>query len=101
SSSTACHAAKSWPGAEIMASLRAGIALFVFLLSALFTIPWQTFSLYCKPFGYKTFPNWYQRQLAHLFGIRARVVGTPIQDRGVLMVANHTSYFDILAIGGS
>jgi 1-acyl-sn-glycerol-3-phosphate acyltransferase len=84
-----------------MASLRAGIALFVFLLSALFTIPWQTFSLYFKSFGYKTFPNWYQRQLAHLFGIRARVVGTPIQDRGVLMVANHTSYFDILAIGGS
>jgi 1-acyl-sn-glycerol-3-phosphate acyltransferase len=84
-----------------MAQLRAAFALIVFLLSALITIPWQTFSLTVKRFGYKSFPNWYQRQLAHLFGIRMQVIGTPIQDRGVLMVANHTSYFDILAIGGS
>jgi 1-acyl-sn-glycerol-3-phosphate acyltransferase len=84
-----------------MAQLRAAFALTVFLLSSLITIPWQTFSLAFKRFGYKSFPNWYQRQLAHLFGIRMQVIGTPIQDRGVLMVANHTSYFDILAIGGS
>lgn len=84
-----------------MAQLRAAFALIVFLLSALITIPWQTFSLYFKRFGYKSFPNWYQRQLAHLFGVRMHVIGTPIQDRGVLMVANHTSYFDILAIGGA
>jgi 1-acyl-sn-glycerol-3-phosphate acyltransferase len=84
-----------------MPQLRAAFALFVFLFSSLFTIPWQSFSLATKRFGYKTFPNWYQRQLAHLFGIRMHVIGTPIQDRGVLMVANHTSYFDILAIGGS
>jgi 1-acyl-sn-glycerol-3-phosphate acyltransferase len=84
-----------------MPQVRAAFALFVFLFSALFTIPWQSFSLATKRFGYKTFPNWYQRQLAHLFGIRMHVIGTPIQDRGVLMVANHTSYFDILAIGGA
>lgn len=84
-----------------MPQIRAAFVLAVFLLSALFTIPWQTFSLAFKRFGYKSFPNWYQRQLAHLFGVRAHVIGTPIQDRGVLMVANHTSYFDILAIGGS
>ncbi|HEY1711050.1 MAG TPA: lysophospholipid acyltransferase family protein [Rhizomicrobium sp.] len=84
-----------------MAQLRAAFALSVFLLSALFTIPWQMFCLHFKRFGYKSFPNWYQRQLAHLFGVRAHVIGTPIQDRGVLMVGNHTSYFDILAIGGS
>jgi 1-acyl-sn-glycerol-3-phosphate acyltransferase len=84
-----------------MPQARAAFALFVFLFSSLFTIPWQSFSLGTKRFGYKTFPNWYQRQLAHLFGIRMHVIGTPIQDRGVLMVANHTSYFDILAIGGA
>jgi 1-acyl-sn-glycerol-3-phosphate acyltransferase len=84
-----------------MPQLRAAFALIVFLLSALITIPWQTFSLATRRFGYKSFPNWYQRQLAHLFGVRAQVIGTPIQDRGVLMVSNHTSYFDILAIGGS
>ena len=84
-----------------MPQLRAAFALSVFLLSTLVTIPWQTFCLAVKGFGYKSFPNWYQRQLAHLFGIRMHIIGTPIQDRGVLMVANHTSYFDILAIGGS
>jgi 1-acyl-sn-glycerol-3-phosphate acyltransferase len=84
-----------------MPKIRAAFALSVFLLSSLITIPWQTFCLTFKAFGYKSFPNWYQRQLAHLFGIRMHVTGTPIQDRGVLMVANHTSYFDILAIGGA
>jgi 1-acyl-sn-glycerol-3-phosphate acyltransferase len=84
-----------------MRQVRAGFALFVFLFSALFTIPWQMFALATKSFGYKRFPNWYQRQLSHLFGIRAHVIGTPIQDRGVLMIANHTSYLDILAIGGA
>jgi len=82
-------------------SIRAAFALGVFLLSAAITIPWQTLCLAVKGLGYKTFPNWYQRQLARLFGIHVRVYGEPIQDRGVLMVANHTSYLDILAIGGS
>lgn len=84
-----------------MRGVRAAWALGIFILSAAFTIPWQMVSLRFKAFGYKNFPNWYQRQLAHLFGIRMRVVGTPIQDRGVLMVANHTGYLDILAIGGA
>jgi 1-acyl-sn-glycerol-3-phosphate acyltransferase len=81
--------------------LRAGFALGIFLLSTLFTIPWQMLGLRFKTLGYKTFPYWYQRQLSRLFGIRVKVVGAPIQDRGVLMVANHSSYFDILAIGGA
>jgi 1-acyl-sn-glycerol-3-phosphate acyltransferase len=84
-----------------MPQIRAAFALIVFLLSTLITIPWQSFSLAVKRFGYKTFPRGYQHWLGRLFGLRIRVIGTPIQDRGVLMVANHTSYFDILAIGGS
>jgi len=84
-----------------MPRLRAAFALLVFLLSTTITIPWQMFCLRFKTLGYKSFPNWYQRQLAHLFGIRMKVIGTPVQDRGVLMVANHTGYLDILAIGGA
>ena len=37
-----------------MPQLRAAFALIVFLLSALFTIPWQTISLALKRFGYKS-----------------------------------------------
>jgi len=85
----------------MVARIRAAFALGLFLFSTFFTIPWQMVGLRFKALGYKSFPFWYQRQLSRLFGIRVKVLGTPIQDRGVLMVANHTSYFDILAIGGA
>ncbi|MGH6871663.1 MAG: lysophospholipid acyltransferase family protein [Rhizomicrobium sp.] len=83
-----------------MRSLRAAYVLFVFLASSAVVIPWQSVALRLKRFGYKRMPYVYQRFLMNLFGIRVHVVGTPIQDRGVLMVSNHTSYLDILVLGG-
>ncbi|MGN6150328.1 MAG: lysophospholipid acyltransferase family protein [Rhizomicrobium sp.] len=83
-----------------MGSLRAGYALATFLLSALVVIPYQSVALRFKTFGYKNIPERYQRFLSRVFGIRVTVIGKPVQDRGVLMVANHTSYLDILALGG-
>jgi 1-acyl-sn-glycerol-3-phosphate acyltransferase len=83
-----------------MQSLRAACVLGVFLLSAAFVIPYQSVALRFKTMGYKSTPERYQRFLAKLFGIRVTVVGKPVQGRGVLMVANHTSYLDILALGG-
>ena len=38
----------------------------------------------------------YHRFVARLFGIRIRVIGTPVTGEGVLMVANHTSWLDIV-----
>lgn len=84
-----------------MQSLRAAGILFVFLFTSAFVIPLQMFGLRFKTLGYKRMPFLYQRFLMHLFGLHVRIIGTPIQDRGVLMVSNHTSYLDILAIGGS
>src|ERR1700761_5521274 len=83
-----------------MASLRAAYILTVFLVTAIFVIPYQMVALRFRTLGYKTFPEVYQHFLSNLFGIRVTVIGKPVQDRGVLMVANHTSYLDILAIGG-
>ena len=83
-----------------MQSLRAAYILGVFLLSAVFVIPYQSVALRFKTMGYKSIPERYQRFLSRLFGIRVTVIGKPVQDRGVLMVANHTSYLDILALGG-
>jgi 1-acyl-sn-glycerol-3-phosphate acyltransferase len=37
--------------------------------------------------------------LCRLLGIRVRVVGVPVLDRPTLMIGNHTSWADILAIG--
>jgi 1-acyl-sn-glycerol-3-phosphate acyltransferase len=83
-----------------MGSLRAGYALATFLLSALFVIPYQMFALRFKTLGYKNIPRRYQHFLSRVFGIRVTIIGKPVQDRGVLMVANHTSYLDIIALGG-
>lgn len=84
-----------------MQSLRAVYVLSVFLLTSLFVIPWQAVALRFRIMGYRRMPYRYQRFLARLFDIRITVIGMPIQDRGVLMVANHTSYLDILVLGGT
>jgi lyso-ornithine lipid O-acyltransferase len=83
-----------------MGSLRAAYILLTFILSALVVIPYQAFALRFKTLSYKNIPERYQRFLSRLFGIRVTVIGKPVQDRGVLMVSNHTSYLDILALGG-
>jgi lyso-ornithine lipid O-acyltransferase len=83
-----------------MPSLRAAALLFTFLIATLVLIPWQSSALRFHLPRRKTFPNRYHRWLCHLFGIRVTVIGTPVQDRGVLLASNHTSYFDILVLSG-
>jgi 1-acyl-sn-glycerol-3-phosphate acyltransferase len=83
-----------------MQKFRAVVILIVFLTSTLLLIPWQAFLLRFNFKGCKTFPSAFNRYLCRLFGIRITVFGKPIQDRGVLMVGNHTSYFDILVLSG-
>ena len=80
--------------------MRAIYVLATFLLTSAFVIPWQSFALHTRSMGYKRLPFLYQRFLSRLFDIRVTVIGQPIQDRGVLMVSNHTSYLDILVLGG-
>ena len=81
-----------------MQKIRAVVILIVFLASTLLLIPWQAFLLRFNFKSRKTFPSTFNRYLCRLFGIRITVFGKPIQDRGVLMVGNHTSYFDILVL---
>lgn len=84
-----------------MQTLRGTFILLVFLITALATIPWQSSAIRLKLRNRKTLPRRYSRFLCRLFGIKVTVVGTPVRDRGVLMVANHTSYLDIVALGGT
>jgi 1-acyl-sn-glycerol-3-phosphate acyltransferase len=49
----------------------------------------------------KTFPSAIIAFCAACSESAITVIGKPIQDRGVLMVANHTSYFDILCFPAS
>jgi len=84
-----------------MPTLRAFcLALAFFGLTAL-SAPIQWLSI---RFGWKlqkSYPHAYHKFLCRLFGIRLHVIGKPIQDRGVLMVANHAGYFDILIMSAA
>ncbi len=81
-----------------MQTARAIVLLAVFLAVTFVLMPWQASAVRFGLRRRKTFPHRFHKFLCRLFGIRVRKVGTPIQDKGVLMVANHTSYFDILTL---
>jgi 1-acyl-sn-glycerol-3-phosphate acyltransferase len=84
-----------------MRTLRAIAILATFIVTALVTMPWQAWAIWRGLPRRKTFPHRYDRFLCRLFGINVIVIGTPVSGRGALLVANHTSYLDILALGGA
>lgn len=84
-----------------MPTLRALAILTAFLFLTVAGIPVQVLSLRLGLRLRKSYPHRYHRMLTRLFGIRVTVIGAPVQDRGVLMVANHTSYFDILVLSSA
>jgi 1-acyl-sn-glycerol-3-phosphate acyltransferase len=84
-----------------MASVRAAVILAIFVVVTLVLIPWQWSAVKFRLARRKRFPHRYHKRLCRLFGIRLTVIGTPVQDRGVLMVSNHTSYFDIIVLSGA
>ncbi len=84
-----------------MQTLRGFGILLTFVVSALLVIPIQSFALRFKLDWRKRFPHRYSRFLCRLFGIKITVVGEPVTGGGVLIVANHTSYLDIIALGGT
>lgn len=81
-----------------MPTLRAVGILVTFLVCTFIGIPWQASALRFGLKRRKTFPRRYHRFMCRLFGIRVKVVGAPVTGQGVLMVSNHTSYFDILVL---
>ena len=84
-----------------MQSLRATTILFTFFAVTLAGIPWQWSAQKLNLKRRKTFPHRYHVFLCKLFGIKVVVIGKPVQERGVLMVANHTSYLDILVLSAA
>lgn len=82
-----------------MPTLRAFCLAVAFLGLTLLSIPIQFF---LTRFGLKLrkrYPQIYQRMLCKTFGIRITVIGEPVRDRGVLMVANHSGYWDVVVLG--
>ena len=79
-----------------MARLRAAFLVVAFLVLTLSLMPVQWLLLKLGSRAARTFPNRYHRVVAALFGIHIRKVGQPVTGEGVLMVANHTSWADII-----
>lgn len=78
-----------------MAKVRAAFVLAVFLTVTLALIPYQWLLVTLRLPARRTFPHRYHRFVAHLFGIKIRVVGTP-PTGAALLLANHTSWLDIV-----
>ena len=79
-----------------MQTMRAWAIITVFLLVTVAGIPYQSLALRFGWKSRKTFPNAYHRFMARLFGVRIKTIGKPLTGEGVLIVANHTSWLDII-----
>src|SRR4051794_28700948 len=79
-----------------MSWLRAVFVITAFLLVTVPAMPVQWLFLKFKSPWARSFPHHYHRLVAALFGIRIHLLGKPVTGEGVLMVANHTSWADIV-----
>jgi lyso-ornithine lipid O-acyltransferase len=77
-----------------MPTVRAAVILAAFVIVTLVLIPVQWLGLKLGLPYVRTFPHAYHRFVARLFGLRIKVVGTPIP--GALIIANHTGWLDIV-----
>jgi 1-acyl-sn-glycerol-3-phosphate acyltransferase len=84
-----------------MQTLRAFFLATAFLGLILLSAPIQWLAVRLGIPLQKSYPYFFHRFLCRLFGIKIRVIGEAVTDRGVLMVANHTSYFDILVMSST
>lgn len=81
---------------KLMPKVRAVFILAVFLAVTVICMPVQWLLLKLHAGAAKAFPHWYHRLVARLFGIRIKIIGTPVHGEGALWVANHTSWADII-----
>src|ERR1700754_181843 len=79
-----------------MPKVRAVFILAAFLVVTMIGMPIQWLLLKLHAGAARTFPPRYHRLVAALFGIRIKTIGKPVTGEGVLLVANHTSWADII-----
>src|SRR6185503_1035721 len=80
----------------LIGRLRAGAVIAAFLALTLPCMLWQWLLLRVAPDAARRFPHRYHRMVAALVGLRLKVIGRPVTGEGVLLLANHTSWLDIV-----
>ncbi len=71
-----------------MARLRAVAIIVTFLVFTFLCMPVQWLLLKRKSPRARTFPHWYHRHVARIFGIHIRIVGHSVRGEGVLLVGD-------------
>jgi len=84
-----------------MRSLRAFFLALAFFGLTLASAPIQYLAIRFRLRLQKSYPHGYHKLLCRMFGLRVTVKGKPVRDSGVLLAANHTSYFDILVMSAA
>lgn len=79
---------------------RAACRIAGFFLSCLFMVPALAVTRRMKNSWRSRLPCAFYRYLWRLFGVRVAAFGERHHDGATLFVVNHTSYFDILVLGG-
>ena len=81
-----------------IAGIRATILLAGMVLLTLAAMPVQLLLLRISPRGSRSFPMRYHRAVCRLFAAKVQVKGAPVTGEGVLMLANHVSWLDIILL---
>ncbi|MEJ0073872.1 MAG: lysophospholipid acyltransferase family protein [Alphaproteobacteria bacterium] len=78
--------------------LRTALVLTVFALVTAVLMPVQWLAVALKRPLRRRIPVFYHRFVCRLVGVRVRTTGSPVDDRPLLIVANHSSWLDISII---
>jgi len=78
--------------------LRTAVVLIVFALVTIVLMPVQWLAVALKRPLRRRIPVFYHRFVCRLIGVRLRATGAPVEDRPLLIVANHSSWLDISII---
>ena len=75
------------------------IRLFNYALLTMFLLPFQAVNLLFFPSKAAFISTLHHKLASHVLGLKIKVEGSPTKTEKALFVANHISYFDIVAIG--
>ena len=75
------------------------IRLFNYAFLTIFLLPFQAVNLLFFPSRTSVINTLHHKLASHVLGLQIKVEGSPTKTKKALFVANHISYFDIVAIG--
>ncbi len=88
---------EKWKGAGPAGYLMFALRVILIVLALIICVPfYYTWRILRLP---NPWPRWFLRSVSYICGARIRKIGTPIR-RDVVLLANHTSWFDIPMLGG-